>query len=481
VDPQLYEDNYPHFFTFSTRDGYQTTGCYDMEPLCGDPYGSIAGSGVVLIQNPANIPGWALLDASVTELAVYWYKAPDHNWWVSANGWVGYIPGTLFANGNGGGKPFGGSDPTNNYYPSEFIAGGEVADSNALIGDAATPTDMGNGQFAGLASAYQRNVICTLNCDPDSDFTDVPAPVALAATDPNLYSIDASPTAGGTSWGKYFYFGGPGLSVAAPAVPIGLGASTFDGEIVLNWNSVANANTYDVHMSTTPGPPPSFQFTRISENRLDIDSLQNGTTYYFNVRAVNDAGTSGWSNQISAVPNPPVPPTPTGLTAHGGVQQVTLTWSPANGASSYTVKYATSSGGTLGNAQAGITSTSFTYTALQSNKTYYFVVSAQNARGSSADSARVSGLTVTAAPTGVSATASSGKVTVKWSSTSGASSYTVFRSQTSGSAGTAIASGLKTTSYTDAAVTKGTKYYYLVVAVNASGPSPNSSQVNATP
>lgn len=81
---------------------------------------------------------------------------------------------------------------------------------------------------------------------------------------------------------------------------------------------------------------------------------------------------------------------------------------------------------------------------------------------------------------GVSASATTGKITVKWSSTSGATKYTVYRSQTSGSTGSAIASGITSTSYADSSVTKGVKYYYIVTAGNASGYGPNSSQVNTT-
>jgi len=487
IDPALYEDNYPHFFTYSTKDGYHLTGCYNLDPTCTTPSGiTMTGSGLVLIQNPGMIPGWALVSPPVpTEIRVYWYKAPDKNWWLSANGWVGYIPASLFDNGNGGGAPLAGPDPNQNYYATYFEAGGEVADSGML--GTATTTDMGTGQFASAGypgAAYQRNTIYTSNnCDPDSDQTDLPAPLNPFATDPTKYTSSPSPAAGGTGWGTYFYFGGPGAAPTVPGTLTGLTATPWEGAITLRWTATQGANTYDLHMSTSPTPPGpnDRQFGAISENLWPIDSLTDGTTYYFNVRAVNDAGTSAWSSQVSMSPHPPAPPVPTGLATHGGVQQVTLSWNPASFATSYTVKDATSATGSLGNAHSGITGTSYTYTGLSTNKTYYFVVSAQNATGSSADSARASGLTVTGAPSGVSATASSGKVTVKWSSTSGASSYIVLRSTTSGTTGSAIASGVTATSFADTAVTHGTKYYYTVVATNASGNSPNSSQVSATP
>jgi len=85
------------------------------------------------------------------------------------------------------------------------------------------------------------------------------------------------------------------------------------------------------------------------------------------------------------------------------------------------------------------------------------------------------------APTGLSTASFSGQVTLSWNSSSGATSYTVLRSTTSGSSYISIAKGLTSTSYTDRAVTNGTTYYYVVQAVNVAGTSGQSSQVSATP
>ncbi|WP_150266892.1 endo-1,4-beta-xylanase [Paenibacillus tepidiphilus] len=87
---------------------------------------------------------------------------------------------------------------------------------------------------------------------------------------------------------------------------------------------------------------------------------------------------------------------------------------------------------------------------------------------------------VPAAPANVSATAGSALVNLSWSASSGAASYKVQRSLTSGGPYTNIAS-VAGTSYSDAAVTNGTAYYYVVKAVNSAGESPASAQVSATP
>jgi subtilase family serine protease len=85
----------------------------------------------------------------------------------------------------------------------------------------------------------------------------------------------------------------------------------------------------------------------------------------------------------------------------------------------------------------------------------------------------------TTAPT-VNATGGSGQVSLLWNSVSGATSYNVKRSTTSG-AETLLIGGVSTTSYTDKNLVAGTIYYYEVSGVNSGGEGPNSQEVNATP
>ena len=85
------------------------------------------------------------------------------------------------------------------------------------------------------------------------------------------------------------------------------------------------------------------------------------------------------------------------------------------------------------------------------------------------------------APGGLTATPGNAQVTLRWTASFGATSYTVGRSTSSGGPYTAIATGVTGISHTDTGLTNGTTYYYVVSAVNAAGQSPNSSQVSATP
>lgn len=86
------------------------------------------------------------------------------------------------------------------------------------------------------------------------------------------------------------------------------------------------------------------------------------------------------------------------------------------------------------------------------------------------------------APSGANASADNGHVLISWNEVSGATSYNVYWSTTSGvtkTSGTKITG--TTTPYTHANLTNGTTYYYIVTAVNSSGESVASAQTSATP
>src|SRR5205807_2256998 len=89
---------------------------------------------------------------------------------------------------------------------------------------------------------------------------------------------------------------------------------------------------------------------------------------------------------------------------------------------------------------------------------------------------------IPAVPAGLKATGGNAQVVLSWSAASGATSYDVYRSATSGGEGaTPYKSGITATSFTDTGLTNGTPYYYQVSAVNSSGESAGSAEVSATP
>ncbi|OIQ88781.1 amylopullulanase precursor [mine drainage metagenome] len=86
------------------------------------------------------------------------------------------------------------------------------------------------------------------------------------------------------------------------------------------------------------------------------------------------------------------------------------------------------------------------------------------------------------APSGLSASGSTGQVGLSWSSSANATSYNVYRGTSAGGeSSTPLATGVTTTAFVDSTVTNGVTYYYKVAAVNSAGTSALSSEASALP
>jgi hypothetical protein len=193
--------------------------------------------------------------------------------------------------------------------------------------------------------------------------------------------------------------------------------------------------------------------------------------------ACGGSGSSGTGgNQQGSAPS-----APTGVAAVAGNQLVKLTWNASSGATSYNVKRGTASGGPYTQA-ANVTTTNDTDASLTNGTTYYYVLSAVNSSGESANSSEVSATpgVVPAVPTGLTASAGNQQVSLTWSASTGAASYNVKRGTVSGGPYTQVAN-VSGPSDTDASLTNGTTYYYVVTAVDATGESGPSNQASATP
>ncbi len=279
--------------------------------------------------------------------------------------------------------------------------------------------------------------------------------------------------------------GGGGGDSTVPGVPTGVVAAAENAQVSLTWVASSGATSYHVKRSTVSdgrytqvGAPAGAAYTDTG--------LTNGTTYYYVVGAANTAGESANSTETSAKPVAPaqIPAVPTGVVASAGNAHVALMWTASSGAMSYHVKRATTSGGPY--TQVGApTAASYTDTGLTNGTTYYYVASAANKAGESADSSQVSAKPVPptripAVPTGIVATAGNAQVSLAWTASIGATSYHVKRATTSGGPYTHV--GAPTTaSYTDTGLTNGTPYYYVMSALNTTGESGNSAQVTSTP
>lgn len=258
---------------------------------------------------------------------------------------------------------------------------------------------------------------------------------------------------------------------SSPSPSSGTTGLSSSSPVTLSWTSTG-ATSYDVKFGTS-NPPPLFASGQLTPSYV-VSSVQPGTTYYWQIVAKNDNGSSTslvWSfSTLVAAPSAPASPSPstgaTGLSA----TSVTLTW-VASGATSYDVNFGTSNPPPP--MSTGLTAPGLLMSGLQLGTTYYWQVVARNAGGSTTGS--VWSFTTAVAPpvSPTSPSPSSGatgvpvpSVTLAWVA-SGATSYDV-------SVGTTnpppqAAAGLATPSFLVSNLQQGTTYYWQVTAKNSSG------------
>ena len=225
--------------------------------------------------------------------------------------------------------------------------------------------------------------------------------VAVIPATSGTDEISASPQYNDYYYSTGFVNGAP-LN-APPSAPTGLTATGGNHVVTLSWQpSVGSVPiTYNVFRGSAAGGESSAPIaTGITGTSFSDTGVTNGSTYFYVVDALNSLGTSGGSNEASATPAAPTPPSvPTGLSATGGVSQVSLSWSASNGTApiTYSVFRGTTSGGEGATAVAtGLTSPSFTDSGLATGTTYYYKVAATNSAATSAQSSEASATTLTA-------------------------------------------------------------------------------------
>jgi hypothetical protein len=143
---------------------------------------------------------------------------------------------------------------------------------------------------------------------------------------------------------------------------------SIDG-VVSSWNPNNSANKYQVLVFESLNLPLAVHEVKITTN---------STTNNFSIDAI-DIDDTGYLINPSLT-------APTNLTATTDNTKVDLNWSAVTGAASYNVKRATTPGGPYNIIATNVTGVTYSDINATIGSTYYYVVTAINANGQSADS-----------------------------------------------------------------------------------------------
>jgi|GEM_PF-940073 len=192
------------------------------------------------------------------------------------------------------------------------------------------------------------------------------------------------------------------VATPPPAAPTNVtAATTGPGTMQLTWSASANAVSYIIYYDTVPQiskEKAAFSWPN-AVSPQNINGLTNNTTYYFVVTAQNANGESVASFEVSCTPqNSPPPATPTSVQAVENDGRVRLSWNSVAGASSYHIYYAKEIyvSKTYGTKVQYVpvapqpATVATDVTSLTNKTAYFFVVTAVNGNGESAESSVVS-------------------------------------------------------------------------------------------
>jgi fibronectin type 3 domain-containing protein len=94
-----------------------------------------------------------------------------------------------------------------------------------------------------------------------------------------------------------------------PSAPLGVTASAGNAAVTVSWSAPASnggspVTGYNVYRGTSPGGEGGTPVaSNVTATSFTDTGLANGTTYYYRVAAVNAAGTSAQSSEVSATPH----------------------------------------------------------------------------------------------------------------------------------------------------------------------------------
>jgi subtilase family serine protease len=213
---------------------------------------------------------------------------------------------------------------------------------------------------------------------------------------------------------------------------------------------------------------------------MEVNGMQNYGTFP-GLDIATGLGSINAAGLIAAVQGTTAP---SGLAASASGQTATLTWTTdASATLGYDIYEETATGAeSYTPIQQNVTGTSTVVSNLQFGQSYQFAIAAVSSTGISPVSSSVGVTIVPAAPSGLKVSAAgAGTLSLVWTPSSGAKSYSVFEGTTSGGEGTSpVLTGVGGSSTAVGNLTAGQQYFFTVAAVDAGGASTPSAQASGT-
>ncbi|MBI4392802.1 MAG: S8 family serine peptidase [Euryarchaeota archaeon] len=270
------------------------------------------------------------------------------------------------------------------------------------------------------------------------------------------------------------------------------------GSTVLSWQApVDDGGTpitgYRVYRGSASGQETFIEELPVVFSYAD-GGLENGTTYYYVIRAVNALRESSPSNEVNTTTYAAVPPpAPHGLVASAGIGPgaITLRWNQSTPAGTQPPRSYRIYAGTASGSEDFLTeiegAQNFTHTGLGNGVKRFYRVSAVNAIGEGGLSAEANGTTFIPPSKPVNLVAQfgpgPGEITLDWQTPSSngglpVTGYTVYRGNSSANK-TLLAKVPTVTTFKDSGRSVRDTYFYSVTAANSAGEGLNSSDASA--
>jgi hypothetical protein len=195
-----------------------------------------------------------------------------------------------------------------------------------------------------------------------------------------------------------------GILIPPPAAPTSLSATPAGNglSVSLTWtDNATNETSYQINKCSGASCTPVSYQTGLAVNLSsfnDTTGVSPGTTYGYQVCAVNSAGTACSSTTTATTPTTPT--APTGISLSFTNTQVTISWADnASTETNYILQRCLGSGCTLADYQTlGANTTTFTDTSINGKTIYTYNVIASNAVGRSAGTGNATVITAAHQP-----------------------------------------------------------------------------------